>query len=193
MSRPVVGGSAQPVHITGSDTVLGDASAANQASQLILTGAVTETAPATDTAPSGLNGRLQRIAQRITSLIALLPAALTGSGNFKTALQEAIPTGTNAIGKVDASPGVPTIFTVTTATSATQFASTAAALVEFKARTSNTGLAYIGDANDVAAGNGYELAAGEVFSWYPATNTNLFWHISTNATDKIDVRVKAAP
>jgi hypothetical protein len=42
------------------------------------TGSVTETAPATDTASSGLNGRLQRIAQRITSLIALLPAALVG-------------------------------------------------------------------------------------------------------------------
>lgn len=34
------------------------------------TGALTETAPATDTASSGLNGRLQRVAQRITSLIA---------------------------------------------------------------------------------------------------------------------------
>lgn len=34
-----------------------------------LTGAVGETAPATDTASSGLNGRLQRIAQRLTSLI----------------------------------------------------------------------------------------------------------------------------
>lgn len=34
------------------------------------TGAVTETAPATDTASSGLNGRLQRVAQRLTSIIA---------------------------------------------------------------------------------------------------------------------------
>lgn len=41
-------------------------------------GATNETAPATDTATSGLNGRLQRIAQRITSLIALLPASLGG-------------------------------------------------------------------------------------------------------------------
>lgn len=41
-----------------------------------LNGAVIETAPATDTASSGLNGRLQRIAQRITSLIALVPASL---------------------------------------------------------------------------------------------------------------------
>lgn len=35
-------------------------------------GALTETAPATDTASSGLNGRLQRIAQRLTSLIAFI-------------------------------------------------------------------------------------------------------------------------
>jgi len=39
-------------------------------------GAVNESAPGTDTASSGLNGRLQRIAQRITSLIALLPTSL---------------------------------------------------------------------------------------------------------------------
>lgn len=51
-------------------------------------GSLTEAAPASDTASSGLNGRLQRIAQRITSLIALVPAALTGSGNFKAALVE---------------------------------------------------------------------------------------------------------
>lgn len=41
-----------------------------------LFGALTETAPATDTASSGINGRLQRIAQRLTSLIAQLPATL---------------------------------------------------------------------------------------------------------------------
>lgn len=51
-------------------------------------GSLTETAPASDTASSGLNGRLQRIAQRISSLIAVVPAALTGSGNFKVSLQE---------------------------------------------------------------------------------------------------------
>jgi hypothetical protein len=39
-------------------------------------GSITETAPAGDTNSSGLNGRLQRIAQRITSLIALVPASL---------------------------------------------------------------------------------------------------------------------
>ncbi len=39
-------------------------------------GIVTETAPASDTASSGLNGRLQRVSQRLTSLIAQIPATL---------------------------------------------------------------------------------------------------------------------
>src|SRR4051812_7443413 len=53
-----------------------------------LIGAVTEAAPASDTASSGLNGRLQRIAQNITSLIAKLPAALSAGGNLKVSLAE---------------------------------------------------------------------------------------------------------
>lgn len=40
-------------------------------------GSLTETAPATDTASSGLNGRLQRIAQRVTSLIAVAATEVT--------------------------------------------------------------------------------------------------------------------
>lgn len=42
----------------------------------VLVGAVNETAPGTDTASSGLNGRLQRLAQRITSLISLFPSSI---------------------------------------------------------------------------------------------------------------------
>src|SRR4051812_7181237 len=41
-----------------------------------LIGSKTETAPASDTGSSGLNGRLQRVAQRLTSLIALLPTSI---------------------------------------------------------------------------------------------------------------------
>lgn len=52
-------------------------------------GALLEAAPASDTASSGLNGRLQRIAQRITSLIALLPTALS-NGFFQVSLKESI-------------------------------------------------------------------------------------------------------
>lgn len=61
----------------------GFATAANQVTEQGLTGSLTETAPGTDTASSGLNGRLQRIAQRLTSLIALLPAALGAGGGLK--------------------------------------------------------------------------------------------------------------
>lgn len=44
-------------------------------------GIITEAAPGTDTASSGLNGRLQRIAQRITSWIALFTATAAGDAN----------------------------------------------------------------------------------------------------------------
>lgn len=71
-------------------TLSGSATAANQATTNTQIGIVTETAPATDTASSGLNGRLQRIAQRLTSLIGLLPTALTTLGNLKVSIQEKI-------------------------------------------------------------------------------------------------------
>lgn len=54
----------------------GASTAALQQSTEVLVGPVTETAPATDIASSGLNGRLQRIAQRLTSLIGLVPTSL---------------------------------------------------------------------------------------------------------------------
>ena len=66
--------------------------AAAQASAEALAGAVDEAAPASDTAPSGQNGRLQRLAQHLASLLARLPAALTGSGNLKVALVESLAT-----------------------------------------------------------------------------------------------------
>lgn len=50
-----------PFQVTGTST--------NSAGDAAAIGAVNETAPATDTASSGLNGRLQRIAQRLTSLL----------------------------------------------------------------------------------------------------------------------------
>ena len=79
-SSPVVIASDQsaiPTTITGVATEakqdVGNTSLSNIDTRI---GTLTETAPANDTASSGLNGRLQRIAQRITSLIALLPSAL---------------------------------------------------------------------------------------------------------------------
>jgi hypothetical protein len=69
---PVDGsGVTQPISAASLPLPAGAATSANQSSELTLIGGVTETAPATDTASSGLNGRLQRIAQRITDLIAV--------------------------------------------------------------------------------------------------------------------------
>jgi hypothetical protein len=70
--------------VSGTVSVTGVATESTLATRLsesdfdTKTGSLTETAPASDTASSGLNGRLQRIAQRLTSLIALLPTALVG-------------------------------------------------------------------------------------------------------------------
>lgn len=75
-----------PVSIAGAPianpAALGSAAAAasfpvaQSAEDIARIGIITETAPGTDTASSGLNGRLQRIAQRLTTLIASWPAAL---------------------------------------------------------------------------------------------------------------------
>lgn len=74
---PVDGsGVTQPVSAVALPLPSGAATSAKQDDSMTLIGAVTESAPASDTDSSGLNGRLQRIAQRLTSLIAQLPSAL---------------------------------------------------------------------------------------------------------------------
>lgn len=70
------------------DDGLVSASETTLVAQTALLGAVNETAPASDTASAGQNGRLQRIAQRLTSLIAQLPATLgiqTAANSLSTA------------------------------------------------------------------------------------------------------------
>lgn len=66
------------VHILGGgiDGGGGDASAANQVTLNARVGLNNDAAPASDTDPASLNGRLQRIAQRITDLIGRLPTGL---------------------------------------------------------------------------------------------------------------------
>jgi hypothetical protein len=77
----------------GSAADSGSLSVAQSTEGKAAIGALTETAPASDTASSGLNGRLQRIAQRITSLIALLPATLgPKAGASSLSVVEATPT-----------------------------------------------------------------------------------------------------
>lgn len=65
----------------------------------VVLGPVTETAPASDTASSGLNGRLQRLAQRVTSLIGLFPTSLgakTSAASLSVTLASDQVVATNA-------------------------------------------------------------------------------------------------
>lgn len=65
------------------------ATAANQTTELTRLGDLTETAPATDTASSGLNGRLQRIAQNLSTTFGRLPLVL-GQGTMAQSLKVVI-------------------------------------------------------------------------------------------------------
>ena len=128
-------------------------------------GAVTETAPATDTASSGLNGRLQRIAQRLTSLIALLPAAL-GQGTMAQSLKVAIASDQSAL--TVSEPGfsggilqsVTTVGTTAATVPATPLAGRATMLVQNVGATT----IYLGSSTVVAstaAAGGMQLLAGQ--------------------------------
>lgn len=77
-TRLLVDGSGvtQPISAASLPLPSGAATETTLSAQSTLIGAVTESAPASDTASSGLNGRLQRIAQRLSSLIALFPTSL---------------------------------------------------------------------------------------------------------------------
>lgn len=72
-------------------------------------GSLTEVSPATDTASSGLNGRLQRIAQRLTSLIALLVQFVTGGGTEATALRVTVASDSTGLLSVDDNGGSLTV------------------------------------------------------------------------------------
>lgn len=82
-------------------------------------------------------------------------------------------------------PYTPTFGTVTTAITATQFASTAAKLVQIRAREGNAAAVSIGGSG-VTTAAGYELAPGASTPWLPVANLNTMWYIGANTTDKAD-------
>lgn len=92
---------------------------------LAYAGGVTETAPASDTASSGLNGRLQRIAQRLTSMIALLPAAL-GQGTMAQSMRVVLASDQSAIqtspGASAASGGITSTYMIASSAASTNAA-----------------------------------------------------------------------
>ena len=83
-SVPVVLTAAQLTTLTPPAAISGFATDTKLDDLKTLTGAANETAPANDTAASGLNGRLQRLAQNITALIAKFT---TGAGTATSALR----------------------------------------------------------------------------------------------------------
>lgn len=76
------------IAVDGTGAEVAVATSALQTANGVLLGAVNETAPASDTASSGLNGRLQRIAQRLTSLIAGLMSSTSLSDSSRTPVDQ---------------------------------------------------------------------------------------------------------
>lgn len=78
----------QPVSLSSSPLPTGAATETTLGTKLsesdfdIKIGSLTEAAPGTDTASSGLNGRLQRVAQRITSLITAVGSPFQAGGSI---------------------------------------------------------------------------------------------------------------
>lgn len=83
-----------------------------------LLGAVTETAPATDTASSGLNGRLQRVAQRLTTLITAVGTQVFGVGTAAAAQRMTLASDDPAVTVLGAKADAKSAATDTTSISA---------------------------------------------------------------------------
>lgn len=134
------------------------ATATKQDAHAALTGPVNETAPTTDIASSGLNGRLQRIAQRLSLLItdlglmsAKLPAAI-GSLPSNQSLSVVLPTDQAAISVNTVKPGTGGLTTakVTVGTTAVRATTTGSSpsvnrkKLFIKPHKDNTGNIYLG-------------------------------------------------
>lgn len=112
-SVPVVLTAAQQTALTPPAAITGFATSANQTAEAALIGAVNETAPANDIASSGLNGRLQRIAQNLATYLGSLtetaPATDTASSALNGRLQRIAQNITTMIGRLPAALGQATM------------------------------------------------------------------------------------
>lgn len=97
------------VTVSSSALPSGASTLAEQQTQTTRIGDVTETAPATDTASSGLNGRLQRIAQRLTSLIGLFPTTI-GQKAMNASLAVTIASDQSNVSTLNKSQLVPVLY-----------------------------------------------------------------------------------
>ncbi len=153
-------------------------------------GAKADSAASTDTGTFSLISLTKRLIQRITSLIALVPAALTGSGNFKVSLEESNATiGISSLADTNATFTTGRKSSITT--SAVQITTTSVVAskgVSVKAAIDNTGRIYAGlvtVTNDTTdATDGYELGPGESIL-IPVNNANKVYCIGSTSGQKI--------
>lgn len=132
-----VGTGTRPISATSLPLPTG---ASTEATLDARTGSLTETAPASDTASSGLNGRLQRVAQRLTSLIALLPTALGTGGGLKV---DGSGTALPVSGTVTANAGTGTLAVSAASLPLPTGASTETTLATLKQRPATSAVAQV--------------------------------------------------
>ena len=134
-------------------------------------GPTNDTAPSTDTATSSVNGRLQRIAQNLTSILTKLSASIAVTGTFWQATQPVsiaaavtVQGGNKPVGPASAVSSQATISTSASLIVAarTGVVGTGRVSVTLKNSTGNT--VFIGPSG-VTTSTGYPLMAGEIDSF----------------------------
>jgi hypothetical protein len=169
---------------TGASTL------AEQQTQTTAIGSLTETAPATDTASSGLNGRLQRIAQRLTSLIGLFPSSI-GTKTSADSLSVVLASDQVAIGVTPGtSSGTITSTLKTVGTSAVRATVSGSApsatrkRLLIKPSKNNTGSIYLGSSG-VTTGTGLEIIGPDRLEFL--LDSSDYYLISDTATQLVEI------
>ena len=166
----------------GSKALASSIPVASSTEDIARLGIITETAPASDTASSGLNGRLQRIAQRITSLISLLPSAL-GQTTKALSLSVSLPNDINIVSTANSSTvtlGIGGVFTGTSedisqysTISVTVFSDVASAADGLSLQQSSNGTNWDNlDVFTIPAATGKTFSVGAAAKFFRAVYTN---------------------
>jgi len=169
---------------TGASTL------AEQQTQTTALGSLTETAPATDTASSGLNGRLQRIAQRLTSLIALLPSSIgtkASAASLSVVLasdQATIPTQTQASSGTITNTQKSVGLTAVRATVSGSAPGATRKKLMLKPSKNNTGAVYLGSSS-VTTSNGLEIIGPDRLEF--TLDASDYYLISDTASQVVEI------
>lgn len=180
----------QVTHVTNSVLPTGASTLAEQQTQTTAIGSLTETAPATDTASSGLNGRLQRIAQRLTSLIALFPTSIGTKASAaslsvvlasdQAAINVTTETSSGTITQVQKSVGI----TAVRATVSGSAPSATRKKLMLKPSKNNTGSIYFGDST-VTTATGMEIIGPDRLEF--ALDASDYYLISDTAGQVVEI------